>query len=248
MKTILIPIDFQPASERALHYVESVFRDRPVELQLINIVPFELKKTDEEILKNFSKFEERVLKGYPIPYRFSIINGKLLEEIQRAVHFYRPSLVVIGTSGTALTKALMKLTDCPVLIIPENSEKTKIRNIVYANDFHEVKASSAFEPLLDLSKTFHAKVHIIHINKDDHTIPDDAEPSLEYYLQLVDHEYASMKSDDLVKALQDYVHKENIDVLSVLLRDHGQNNNLSSHGKLIEELVSKADIPVLSLV
>ncbi len=247
MKTILVPIDFQNASERALRYIQSVFGEKPVELQLVNVVPIENVTTDDEIQKSFAEFESRTLKGYPIPYRFSIIRGNLLEEIQRAIHFYRPSLVIIGTSGTALTKALMKLTDCPVLIIPETSRKSQIRNIVYANDFNAVKASSAFEPLADLSKSFDAKVHIIHINKDEQTTPDNAEASLEYYLQLIDHEYASMRSDDFVAALQDYVHREDIDVLSVLLRDHGQ-NKLSSNGKLIEELVSTADIPVLSLV
>lgn len=247
MKTILVPVDFQNASERALHYIENVFGQQPVELQLVNVVPVENKASDDEIQKAFSEFEEKVLKNYPLPYRFSIIRGNLLEEIQRAIHFYRPSLVIIGTSGNALTKALMKLTDCPVMIVPETSRKSRIRNIVYANDFNAVKASSAFEPLADLSKSFDAKVHIIHINKDEHTTPDNAEVSLEYYLQLIDHEYASMRSEDFVAALQDYVHREDIDVLSVLLRDHGQ-NNLSSNGKLIEELVSKTDIPVLSLV
>jgi nucleotide-binding universal stress UspA family protein len=247
MKTILVPVDFQNASERALRYIEDVFNEQPVELQLVNVISLEDKSTDEQIQQAFDKFEAKALKNYPLPYRFSIIRGNLLDEIQRAIHFYRPSLVIIGTNGTALTRALMKLTDCPVMIVPENSRKAKIRNIVYANDFHVVKASSAFEPLADLSKSFDAKVHIIHINKDEHTIPDDAEVSLEYYLQLIDHEYASMRSDDFVAALKEYVLKEDIDVLSVLLRDHGQ-NNLSSSGKLIEEIVAKTDIPVLSLV
>lgn len=247
MKTILVPIDFKSASENALNYINSVFNKQRVELYLINVVPPTDKTPDDEIRAAFKEFEARALKNYPLPYRFSIIRGNLLEEIQHAIHFYLPSLVIIGTSGTALTKALVKLTDCPVMIVPEQNSKSQIRNIAYANDFNSVKVSSAFAPLMDLSQTFDAKVHIIHINKDEYTSPDNAEASIEYYLQLVDHEYASMKSEDFVAALQDYVRNQNIDVLSVLLRDHGQ-NALSSHGKLIEELVSKAEIPVLSLV
>lgn len=247
MKTILVPIDFKSASEKALEYVKSVFNEQPVELYLINVVPVQDKQSDEEIQEAFKKFEDKVLKNFPLTYRFSIIRGSLLEEIQRAIHFYKPSMVIIGTSGTALTKALVKLTDCPVMIVPEHNNRSKIRNIVYANDFNTVKVSSAFAPLMDLSQAFDAKVHIIHINKDEYTSPDNAEASIEYYLQLVDHEYASMKSDNFVTALQDYVKNQDIDVLSVLLRDHGQ-NAISSHGKLIEELVSKTEIPVLSLV
>lgn len=247
MKSILVPVDFQSASIRALRYIEDVFRELPVQLFLVNVVAPEDPTDNKEIEKAFQKFEAKVLKNYPLSYRFIVVRGNLLEEIQKAIHFYRPSIVIIGTSGRNLSKAFVKLTDCPVMIIPENNSRTKIRNIAYANDFNAVRASAAFAPLLDLSQTFEAKVHIIHLNKDEKTEPDAAEPSLEYYLQMVDHEYASIPSTDFVTALQEYVHREDIDVLSVLLRDHGQ-NKMGTHGKLIEELVSKADLPVLSLV
>jgi nucleotide-binding universal stress UspA family protein len=247
MKSILVPVDFQSASIRALRYIEDVFRELPVQLFLVNVVSPEDPTDNKEIEKAFAKFEAKVLKNYPLIYRFSVIRGNLLEEIQRSIHLYRPSLVIIGTSGKNLSKAFLKLTDCPVMIIPENNSRTKIRNIAYANDFNAVKESDAFAPLLDLSQTFDAKVHIIHLNKDERSEPDAAEVSLEYYLQRVDHEYASIPSKDFVGALQEYVHREDIDVLSVLLRDHGH-NKIGTNGKLIEELVSKADLPVLSLV
>jgi nucleotide-binding universal stress UspA family protein len=247
MKSILVPIDFQSASIRALRYIEDVFREVPVQLILINVLAAEDPTDRKEIEKAFEKFESKVLKKYPLQYRFIVLRGNLLDEIQQAIHQYKPTLVIIGTSGRNLSKAFVKLNDCPVMIIPENNSRKKIRNIAYANDFNAVKASAAFAPLLDLSQIFAAKVHIIHLNKDEKAEPDAAEPSLEYYLQLVEHEYASIPSKDFVTALNDYVHKEDIDVLSVLLRDHGQ-NKIGTDGKLIEELVSKADLPVLSLV
>lgn len=247
MKSILVPIDFQSASIRALRYIEDVFRDVPVQLFLVNVVAPEDPTDNKEIEKAFQKFELKVLKNYPLTYKFNVVRGNLLDEIQKSIHLYRPSLVIIGTSGRNLSKAFIKLTDCPVMIIPENNSRKSIRNIAYANDFNAVKVSSAFAPLLDLSQTFEAKVHIIHLNKDERGEQDAAEPSIEYYLQMVDHEYASIPSKDFVSALNDYVHKENIDVLSVLLRDHGQ-NKIGTNGKLIEELMTKADLPVLSLV
>jgi nucleotide-binding universal stress UspA family protein len=247
MKSILVPIDFQGASLRALRYIEDVFSDVPVQLFLVNVVSPDDPRDNSEIRKAFEKFEAKVLRNYPLSYRFSVIRGNLLDEIQEAIHLYKPSLVVIATSGRNLSRAFVKLTDCPVMIIPENNNRSAIRNIAYANDFNIVKASSAFAPLLDLSQTFEAKIHIIHLNRDQKGAPDAAEPSLEYYLQHVKHEYASIPSNDFVEALQDYAHRENIDVLSVLLRDHGQNKT-GTNGKLIEELVSKSDLPVLSLV
>jgi nucleotide-binding universal stress UspA family protein len=247
MKSILIPIDFQSASIRALRYVEEVFRELPVQVYLVNVLSWRDPTDTREVEKAFTKFEAKVLKNYPLAYKFTVRRGDLLEEIQKTIHLYKPSLVIIGTSGRNLSKAFIKLTDCPVMIIPEKNSRKQIRNIVYANDFHALRASGAFAPLLDLSQTFAAKVHIIHLDKDESPEPDAAEPSLEYYLQLVDHEYASIPSKDFVSALTDYVHREDIDVLTVLLRDHGQNKH-QTEGHLIEELVNNADLPVLSLV
>lgn len=247
MKTILVPVDFQSACIRALRYIEDVFPDKPVQLILLNVVAPADPTDQKEIEKAFEKFKSQVLKNYPLRYRLEIVRANLLDGIQQAIDLYKPSFVVIGTGGKNLSKAFVKLTNCPVLIIPETNKRRKIANIAYANDFNAVKVSNAFAPLLDLSETFNAKVHIIHLNKDENTGTDGAENSLEYYLQLVDHEYASIPSKDFTAAMIDYIHRENIDVLSVLLRDHGQNKTEAS-GKLIEEIVTKADVPVLSLI
>lgn len=247
MKTLLVPLDFGSSSERVLRYIEDVFSKHPVELQLVSVVPEGDKRTDEDIKDEFAAFESRILRRFPLTYYFSITRGHLLDEIQHAINFYKPSLVVMGTKGATLTKALMKVTDCAVLTIPEGFRKNRVKNIVYANDFNAVRSSEVFEPLANLSKEFDAKVHIIHITKDKNTKQDDAEGSLEYHLQTVDHEYASLEKENFATALDEYIHKRDIDVLTLLLRDHGA-NTLHSDGKLIDAILSKTDIPVLSLV
>lgn len=248
MKTILVPLDFHSASERALEYIQDVFYKHPVEIQLVSVLAADDRKTEEEIRKEFTAFEHKVLRHFGLPYRFSVVRGNLLDEIQRAINTYKPSLVIMGAKKTILTKALMKVTNCAVLIIPEVTKKQQIKNIVYANDFNPVATSDAFGPLADLSKEFGARVHVIHILKDDENLTKDrAEGSLEYYLQAVDHEYATMEKENFVNALEEYIRKRDIDVLSLLLRDHGK-NSLNSNGKLIEAVLSKTDVPVLTLV
>lgn len=246
MKTILVPIDFQRASEKAVRYIETVFKDQPVKVELLHVAPVDEHVPDGRYREEFKQFEASALKDYPLTYRFHLKHGQLLEEIQAAVTRYHASLVIVGTDGTALTKELVKLSDSPVLIVPEQSDKKKIRNIAYASDFKDISGSEALEPLMQLSKLFDAKVHIIHVNKGEEIEPDASEASLEYYLQRIDHEYASMNSDNFVTALEKYVSDQHIDVLTVLSRAHVKSKN-PGEGKLIEELVSKAHIPVLSL-
>ena len=247
MRTILVPIDFSATSEKAVRYTEEIFVNEPVELRLIYVLPTSSDLAEAEVNKSFVKFEQDVLKKSELPYHFAIVKGNLLDEIQRSIEHYRPLYVIMGTNKAELAKALVKLTDSPVMVIPEGSDRNKISTIAYANDFNNIRSSEALKPLLNLSRAFGAKVHIIHVCKDDAVLNDNAESTIEYYLDHVDHEYVYIRTDDFVKSIQDYARDKNIDLLALLIRDHG-NNDTHSEGSLIEQLVAKAEVPVLSLV
>ncbi len=247
MKTILIPIDFSTTSAKAIEYVENVLRNQPVQLELIYVSLTDDVPERDRINGLFKKFETDTLKKYQMPYSFNIVKGNLLDKIQESITSTKPFLVIMGTHKSSLAKALVKLTDSPVLIIPDQSERKEIRNIAYANDFKNIKVSSALEPLLNLSRSFGAKVHIVHLNKGQVLPADEAESSIEYYLEHVDHEYVGMQSEDFVGTIKNYVKDQGIDLLAILVRDHGK-NDLHTEGSLLEELVENTDVPILSLV
>ncbi|MBL7856690.1 MAG: universal stress protein [Cyclobacteriaceae bacterium] len=247
MKTILVPIDFQHASGKALTYIERVFKDQSIRMELLHVSTPAEKSTKEEIQKLFEKFEFEFLKNCRIPYSLTIATGGLLEEIQKNINEKHPSLVVIGLTGNTLVKALVKLMNCPVLIIPSNNETPSIRNIVYANDFHSIKDSSALEPLWNLAQACDAMVHVLHVTREDVLPKDESEGPLEYYLDHIKHEYVSLKSDDFVAAINNYAADKKIDLLTLMIRDHGK-NELQSGGQLVEQLLTETNIPVLNLV
>jgi len=245
MKKILIPIDFADSSVRAIRYAEDVFKDQEAELQLIYIAQPE--KSKDQITTDFAEFEKKYLKPARIPYTFFIKNGSLLEELQKAIHSINPTIVVIGLEEGSLSKAFLKLTNCPVILVPRTNSKVNIKNIAYANDFMNIKDSHALKPLLDLSRAFNAEIHIIHVNKGQNVTEDAAEAAIEYYLNPVKHEYFSVNSNNIVGAIQKYLDDKKIDLLTLLLRDHGA-NELQTKGELVEQLVSKSNVPVLSLL
>jgi nucleotide-binding universal stress UspA family protein len=247
MKKIIIPIDFSLASEKAVRYVENVFKNQPVELELIYVSPEFSEDNDHRVKEAYKTFDENVLKSAEIPYHFHNLKGNLLAEIQKAIHLYNPAFVIMGTTKASLAKALVKLTDCPIVVIPENNTKSKITKIAYANDFNNIKVSTALEPLLILARSFGAKVYIIHVCKDKSAINDNAEEVIEYYLNHIDHEYVCINSDNIVSSIQNYIAEQKIDLLSILIRDHG-NNALKSNGTLVEQLVSNTKVPLLNLI
>ena len=247
MKTILVPINFQAASGKALNYIERVFKDQSIKMELLHVSTPSEKLTKEEIQKSFEKFEYTYLKNCKIPYSLTIAEGTLMEQIQKAINEKRPALVAIGLTGNELVKSMVKLLSCPVLLIPSTNETPAIRNIVYANDFHTIKDSSALEPLWNLAQACDAMVHVLHVTKENTLPKDEAEGPLEYYLDHIRHEYVSLKSDDFVAAINKYAADKKIDLLTLLARDHGK-NELHSSGHLVEQLLNKTNIPVLNLV
>ena len=247
MKKILIPIDLSDASENAIDFVSDVFGDIKADLHLIHVK--EENENLNDIKAAFAALEENKLIPAGLTYDFEISPGNLLDEIQTTINVEGPDLLVMGTrgaSGSKLSKALIKLTNCPVMLIPDNYHETKIKRIAYANDFQDIKDSSVLKPLLELSQAMKAKVYLLHINRDNN-VRDRAEASLEYYLDYVDHEYVCITNEDIEQAILDFIRKKKIDLLTVLLRDHGS-NHLSSEGRLVKDLVKNSNVPVLNLV
>lgn len=247
MKKILIPIDLSGASENAIDFVSDVFGDIRADLHLIHVKE-ENEKLDD-IKTAFTALENNKLIPTGVKYNFEIFPGNLLDEIQTTINTEMPDLLVMGTrgaSGSKLSKALIKLSNCPVMLIPDNYHETKIKRIAYANDFKDIKDSTVLKPLLELSQAMKAKVYLLHINRDNN-VQDHAEASLEYYLDYVNHEYVCITSEDIEQAIMDFIREKKIDLLTVLLRDHGS-NNLSSEGRLVKDLVRHSNVPVLNLV
>ncbi len=247
MKTILLPIDLSPASENAIDFIVDIFGDRKPKLHLLHV---KSKNEDLNVIKKaFAKFEETKLAPVRLEYDFEITKNGLLDDIQTTIQTEKPDLLVLGTKGiygSNLSKEIVKITDCPVMLIPEKYHETKIKRIAYANDFKDIKDSSALKPLLELAMMMKAKVYLLHINRDNQT-QDSAEASLEYYLDYVEHEYVCITSDDIEQSIMNFIKEQNIDVWTVLLRDHGK-NELGSQGTLVKTIVEHTNVPVLNLV
>jgi len=247
MKTILVPIDFHEASGKTFRYIESLYRDSPVSLQLMYVADPAQGISHDSIQEKFDAFEKSVLKGFSLSYIFSIAQGNIVDELQRAIDHTKPSLLAIGVEGTRLVKSLVKLVNCPLFIIPNEGDIPELKSMLYAHDFNAIQESSVLEPLWQLAKNHHAMVHVLHVTRDDSMTVDKGEGPLEYYLEQIPHEYSTIISDDFVQAINTYAGKKHISLLVLLLREHGQNAT-NSKGELVENLLTTANIPLLILV
>jgi nucleotide-binding universal stress UspA family protein len=187
MKTILFPTDFSKNAEHASQYAGMLARSMNARIVILNVhAPFFTKSQNKlelcrEIAKSRKEAEEDLKKFTSIfiektllsPNRIiqcvefgSSVSEKIVEKAtQINAHF-----IVMGTKGASniLTKWLgtnaqkvMKMSESPVWIIPDNIPITFPHKVMYAADFKEdeflatVKLTQILEPLVVRSKVIH---------------------------------------------------------------------------------------------
>lgn len=254
LQKILIPIDFSKVAENAVRYAAGILERQAAEVILVHVNRDEHPRSEVDIKEDFKVFQKEVLQQVNFSYNFRITKGNLFSELVKINEELAPDYIIIGTKGNrendlSLASALIRSVHCAVIVVPEHYKNHHIKKIVFANDYQPIQDSNAIKPLWKFALDFRAKVVLLHINHKNKEVlvPDDAaESTLEYFLQSHDHEYVYISSDDVEVAINNYLHDQKGDLLVILSRDHGS-NKLKSEGKLIAQLTSYAQVPILAL-
>ncbi len=259
MKNILIPFDFSEVSMNALKYaIQFAGGDQTPELNLLHISGTAMKKGDEEKLQK--KFQNLILqyKGHVKPeIIFTLKTGELINTIVEIREKYGIDLVIMGTKGAedgepqeTQTSKFVLTADLPVLVIPPN-HKFKLNKILLALGEDEMQDSSTLNILLDVSRNANVEVHVLTVTKNKENLgyseaDERNENTLQYYLENFYSHHSFSENEDIVKGIDDYIEKQNIDMLAIMPNTHSMESK-PSKGKLTQVLTLKSNIPVLVL-
>ncbi len=157
----------------------------------------------------------------------------ILQHIEK----YDPGVVVMGTKGRSenrldylgsVTKSVIQKSTVPVLAIPEKSIFSGfdyINRAVYATNFDDSDFNS-LRKLMTLVRPFEIKIFCVHItegeddtmnqvkmnNLKDHLLKEY--PDFEIFCHIIRHE-------DVVEGIEDYIEKQEIDLLAVTTHKRG---------------------------
>lgn len=247
IKSILIPVDFSPASINALRYVARVFGNVD-QVTLIHVLD-DLGVDIDQIMDSLVKLARLELGQIPAGYK--ITTGAPIAEIVNSALDMAPDLLVMGVKegsdwSQSIAENLLKNLDIPVIAIPQGYISYQLETLAFASDYKEVRCAEGFDLIRKLAQAFNTKVYLFHIQQDGDPKEDFSETSIEYYLESVEHDYVMAEDDHILETLQTFMENKQLDLISVLARDHGA-NPLPSEGRLIYELVRASTIPVLIL-
>lgn len=177
--TYLVPYDFSPVADAAMHYAVTIAEHNDDIVQLLHIV-----KRESEVAEAEAKFV-KVLEGLEpellMRVRTKVTVGDIFTDIAKMAEFTESKLVVMGTHGA---KGLQKLfgshaikvitsSKTPFVVVQNKAPKKAIEHIVMPVGL--AKESLTITRLaIDLAKKFNAKIHIVVKRQTDefliHTI------------------------------------------------------------------------------
>ncbi len=274
MKTILFPTDFSKNAEHAALYAGMLARSMNARVVILHVhSPLSLKgKTEleqireiaptkresEENLKKFTKiFIEKTLLCPDRICQCVEFGSSIAEIIVEKAMKINATFIVMGTKGASnvLTKWLgtnaqrvMKKSECPVWIIPDNIEAKFPHKIMYAADFKEdeflatLKVTQLLEPLEVTCKVIH--IHDFLDRKSGHKVKE--------LVGQLNEEFSdqnifvrNINNTDIIEGLESYINLYKPDVLSLAIHEKSVFEKIFETS-ITKHFVQQAKLPMLT--
>jgi nucleotide-binding universal stress UspA family protein len=268
MKRIIIPTDFSPVADNAIHYGAQLAQAIEAEVLLLHVymIPITINEmpvivlSADELKKGadigLARHKEELHKAYPA-LQVSVESrlGEVVEELKTICDETAPFAVVMSThSSSAAEKMLfgsnaisaIRKINKPLITVPEGHSYQPIKSIVLATDLQQVEKTPATQ-IMELVKTLGAQLHVVHIASDKETEnKEEAATQLLNLLQPVNPDYAIIKDEHFIHGLEAFTNQVQANLLIALPHEH--NWMESFFFKLhIKDMVKKVHLPVLSI-
>lgn len=183
---------------------------------------------------------------------YGLAEEKIEEEVQR----YRPDLLVLGTKGESdfmrsffgtVTTKLVEDMRVPVLTVPQQYTGAAPAKALYATNFDKTDAH-AISLVHNLLQPFKASLSCIHISDDDAEENQEKLRALQEKLRASasadDIRFMLLEEDDVADALQDFVKREQVNLLALTTHERGTFSSIFKPS-LTKKLVLEVAVPLL---
>ena len=187
MSRILVPVDFSSRSEYAVKLAAQIGKKTNCDAHLLHMVELPSGIVDMGAGSNFSipesmmylrKVKEKILDLRDCYFsekclvKYSIRFQNPYEGIQEYAKKIDASLIVMGSQGISdfeemiigsNTEKIVRTSEIPVIVVKKDSDKFRLKNVVYASNFKDDNKES-FKKFLGFAKLFKSKIHLLKVN------------------------------------------------------------------------------------
>ncbi len=242
---ILVPIDFSPAAQCALHYAISLGKLLSAEVILYHAfhVPVGgdvtffvdgvlLERAEQQAQQRLRQLIGTAPEIHRVRHRILTTMGDATDGIMQRIKEEAVGLVVMGSRGMndpsaawlgSTTFSVVKHAACPVLAVPRYTASFHPKEVAFATDLGPTEETPALDFLRQLLHAWHATVHIIHVHPQPETIGiEQAEEALhlDHLFADVPHTYHFPLGKDAAEGIEQYLEHHPMDLLVVMPRRH----------------------------
>lgn len=272
MKRILVPTDFSEHAEHALKVAAQIAKKNDSEIIILHMLELP-HQTNDAIFGGVSipetmLFMQKANETLDKISESSFLDGISVTEIvkmDKPIHGitqvskdYDIDLIVMGSHGSSgleelligsNTEKVVRNSEIPVLVIKKEIPDFNVSNIVFASDFTE-ETKKPFEKLLNFTKLFDAKVHLVSICtpnsfKPTHVIENVMNNFVSGF-NLTNYSTHIYNDTNIEKGILNFSNSINADIIGMCT--HGRTGfSYFFNGSISEGLVNHAIRPVITL-
>ena len=276
-KRILLPTDFSKNALNAVRYALDLYKDQNCDFYFLNafkvngysIDNFQVPEPGEISYETAKKASESKLAtlidlleqhGKSLKHRFHTIStyNSLLFAVKDSIAKKDIDIVVMGTKGATDAKEIIfgtntvdimeKVTEAPVLAVPQNVRFEAPKEIVFPTDYKTAFKRKELNYLLEISKYHKAFIRILHIKKESELSAEQRSNKelLESILEHYDHSFHTLRDLKVQSGISAFVESRESDMIAFVNRRHTFFGSLFST-PLVKEIGYHSKIPVLTL-
>jgi len=272
MKRILVPTDFSEHAEDALKVAAQIAKKNNSEIIILHMLELPHQSNDaimggisipESMLfmkKANEMLDEVASRPYldDIPITEVVKMDKPIHGITQISKDYDIDLIIMGSHGSSgveelligsNTEKVVRNSEIPVLIIKKSISNFNATNIVFASDFSD-EAKKPFEKLLNFTKLFDSKLHLVTICTPNSFKPTHSSEKAmtDFVSQFNISNYTTQIYNDtnIEKGIINFSNKIDADIIGMCT--HGRTGFAHFfNGSISEGLVNHAVRPIITL-
>lgn len=277
-KRVLLPTDFSKNALNAIRYVLDLYANKTCEFYFLNtyqvdgftldnlmMVPepgersFETAKMKSE--QQFEKLMEILKLHADNPkhtYHTISTYNSLLEAVKNTITKKDIDLVAMGTRGLTDSRTIVygtntinimeKITEIPVLAIPENIRFSPPKEVVFPTDYKTVYKRKELNYLIEIAKMHNAFIRVLHITEESKLskTQESNKQLLKIILENTDHSFHNLRGIKVHTGISAFLASRESDMVAFINKKHRFFGSMLSK-PLVKELGYHSRIPVLVL-
>lgn len=190
-------------------------------------------------------------------FKLLISKEELKTAVKKAVKEHNIDIVVIGTKGTSgameyymgsnTIKVIRKIEKCPVLIVPDEYEFVKPKQITFSTDYNRFFDEQELKPIKDMADLHNSNIRVLHINieKKLSDMQEYNRTMLKEYLANYEHSFHFLPNyTKKSNAITTFIEDLNIDILAMVNYKHSLFESILNE-PVIKKLVFHPTVPIL---